>query len=575
MAAAGSERRTPWLRQALRPVRGALREVLAVSVFTNLLAIAAPVFVLQVYDRVVAHAGIATLYGLVAGMAMAIALDFVLRQTRARLLQDVALRLDIDVGRRLFETVLALPLRTLESRPGAYWRSLFRDVDTVRNLFSGATAVLVADLPFALLFAAIIVVIATPVAWVLLILLPAFAILGWVCARLVGAAGEREKRAGMGRDAGLAEMIGSAVAVKALDMDAAFRRRWEERHAEALESAVRRGGRADVFLNLGTGLAVATTVAITAVGAVAILDQRLSIGALIAANMLAARIIAPFQQITMLWRSYAAAREASARLGEAFSLATETAESPVALTRPKGAVTVDGVTFRYAEDGPPLIDDVKLHFDPCGLYGVVGTNGCGKTTLLKLAVGLYAPAEGRVLVDGTDIAQLSRAQRARWLGYVPQDAALVSGTVRDNIARGRDDIDDEAVIRAATLAGVHGYIVGLPDGYGAEVGEAGARLSAGIRQRIAIARALVGDPPVIVMDEPSSNLDHDAERTLAETLAMLARDHTVIVATHSTTLLSACHSLLVLERGRARRAGATKDVLPRLATGGGAAGAAS
>ncbi len=314
MATQNDKKSSNWLKDAIAPLRGDFRAVFGASAIINLLAIAAPVFVLQVYDRVIFHAGLATLYGLVVGMGLVILFDFLLRQARAQLLQDVALRIDVAVGRRLFKKLLALPLGILESRPRPYWLALQRDVDSVRNLFSGATAVLIAALPFALFFAAIIVVIALPIAWVLIIMLPAFVGVGWLSARVVTKAGAKERAAGIERDAILSEMTAAWDTVKGLALDRAVENEWEARHATTLEQSMSRGGRADTFLNLSLMLGVAATVLITTVGAIAILEQKMTIGALIAANMLAMRLVSPFQQITMLWRNYASTRQAMARL---------------------------------------------------------------------------------------------------------------------------------------------------------------------------------------------------------------------------------------------------------------------
>jgi ATP-binding cassette, subfamily C, bacterial LapB len=222
------------------------------------------------------------------------------------------------------------------------------------------------------------------------------------------------------------------------------------------------------------------------------------------------------------------------------------------------------VTFRYDADGEPVIDGIRLTLEARGLYAVMGANGSGKTTLLKLAMGLYAPDDGRVLIDGADIGQFSRRDLTKWIGYVPQEIRLFSGSIRDNISAAHPDAPDEDVIGAAKLAGVHDFIAALAEGYGTDVGDGGASLPGGIRQKIGIARAVLGQPPVILMDEPSSNLDRDSETALAETLRGLAADHTIVMATHSLRLLSACHSILVLERGKISTGGPADKILPEL-----------
>ena len=222
----------------------------------------------------------------------------------------------------------------------------------------------------------------------------------------------------------------------------------------------------------------------------------------------------------------------------------------------------ENVTFGY-EPGRPVVRNASVALKP-GLTLLLGPNGCGKSTLLKLALGLYAPGKGRVLLDDADIAQYGRAQLAEWIGYVPQECVLFAGTIRSNLAQRDALAGDEEIVRAAKTAGLHSYVIDLPDGYDTDIGEAGARLSAGIRQRIAVARALVGDPPIVLLDEPSSNLDRQAQEELTRSLATLARDHTILVVTHSQVLLTACNNIMAMENGKLAMAGPTAEVLGRL-----------
>jgi ATP-binding cassette subfamily C protein LapB len=234
------------------------------------------------------------------------------------------------------------------------------------------------------------------------------------------------------------------------------------------------------------------------------------------------------------------------------------------MEKPKGKISVEDVVFSYAPDAAPVISNISLVIETGGIHAMVGRNGCGKTTLLKIIQGLYAPQKGRVLMDGADMAQFTRSELADWMGYVPQESVLFAGTVRDNIASRMPDASDDDLIKAATEAGVHHFIIDLPDGYATEIGEAGSRLSGGQRQRIAIARALVGDPPVVLLDEPSSSLDRHAEHELKDTLINIAKTRTVIIVSHSPTLLSACDFLYALDRGKLALAGPSREVLPRL-----------
>ena len=557
-----------WLKAVMKPARSGLREAVMVSLFINLLALAVPIFVLQVYTRVVFSHGVSTLYALLIGVMAALAFDFVIRQARSRMLQRVALRIDVTLGRALYDKISALPLRTLEARPSSFWQTLFRDTEVVRNTFSGSTAVLLTDLPFAVLFVAIIYIIAPPVVWVLLIALPVFIIVAIISGRMMQTATKGERQAGIGRDAFITEMLQGRSTIKALALERTIKPAWEEKHADTIERALVRGGRTDTFSNLGMALTMLTTIALVTTGALAIIDLRLTIGALIASTMLGNRVIGPFNQLVGNWRNYANCRQALKRLDAVFALAEDRTERSIRLNRPEGRLTLEAVSFGYEDGRPPVIDNLSMEVKPPGMLGVVGRNGCGKTTLLKMMQGLYAPTSGRVLLDGGDTSQFSRHDLATWVGYVPQECFLFAGTIRENIAITDPEASDEEIVKAATLAGVHEYVIDLPDGYATEIGEAGSRLSGGQRQRIAIARALLPDPPILLLDEVSGNLDMQAEIALRDTLSELARDHTIVVVTHTPVLLRACNNIMALERGRIAMGGPTQEILPRLFGGG-------
>lgn len=559
-----TEERENWLKPILEPLRPVMRELLIASLFINLMALAVPIFVMQVYDRVIGHNGLSTLEGLTIGVGLLLGFDWIIRTSRGRILQTMALRIDVDVGTRLFDKVTRLPLRTLESRPASLWQTLFRDVDTLRNTVSGSTAILLTDLPFVFIFLGVIFIIGQPLALVFALLLTAFAVLAWASGRSVSEASGQEKNSQAGRDALVAEIIAGRATVKAVALDGALRPLWEERQAAAIEQSIRRGATADGFVNLGQTLTMLGSVGLTTVGALYIIDHQLSMGALIACNMLSGRLYGPINQLVGAWKSFSVFRQSVDRLGDLFAESEERRDSGIRRERPTGRIALEAVSFAYDPKSPPAARIERLDIRPGGLTAILGRNGSGKTTLLKILLGLYPPAEGRVLLDGADIAQFTRAELASWIGYVPQECVLFNATIRDNIAYGAPGCDDAAILAAARIAGVHPYIVDLPDGYATPIGEAGSRLSAGQRQRIAIARALIGDPPVVLLDEPSASLDRQAEEDLRATLAALGRTRTVVIVTHSPVLLPACRDVVVLDKGTVTAAGPAAETLNRL-----------
>jgi len=553
-----------WIKPILKPLRSTFYEVVAISAFVNILALAVPVFTLQVYDRVVRQGGISTLYGLIVGMAIIVLFDYILRQARSRIMQTVALRIDVHIGRKLFDKFLSLPLPSLEGKPSAHWLSLFRDADTVRNTLSGSSAVLVADLPFVVLFLILIVTIAQPIALVLAIILPAFLIVAWRSSDVMSSANKTERAASHTRDSLVSEMINARTTIKALALDGAMRPMWEDTQSDNIETSILRGRKTDRFTNFGASLSMSTSIALTTVGAIAIINQEMTIGSLIAANMLSGRLLGPLNQLVSQWRNFASLRQSVDRLGDVFGLKSERQVSEIELDRPKGEIILDNVSFAYDENLPKVVDNVQYKFAAGGVHAMVGRNGSGKSTLLKVIQGLYTPQTGRVLIDGADISQFSRPQLASWMGYVPQQCILFTGNIRDNIAQRRPDATDEEILKAAKDAGVHQFIIDMPNGYNTEIGEAGSRLSGGQRQRIAIARALIGDPPILLLDEPSSSLDRQAEHELRVTLSAIGKERTVIIVTHSPILLSGSNDMVALDKGRIALAGPSKDILPRL-----------
>jgi len=553
-----------WLKPFLAPLRPIFYEMLAMSVFINLLALVVPIFSMQVYDRVIGKSGLSTLWGLVIGVALVLIFDYVMKTSRSRIMQRVALRVDVEVGRKLFDKITSLPLNVLESKSSGYWQALFRDVDLIRSTLSGPPAVLLADLPFTVIFFVVMYIIAKPLVPVLIVIWTLYIVIAWRSSAVMSGANRGERKSTETRDVLVSEMINGRTTIKALGLERSMRPIWIEAHADNIEKSSFRGNKTDTYSNTGASLSVIATVGLTTVGALAIINQELTMGALIATNMLSSRLLGPLNQLVGTWRIYANFSQSVGRLGSVFSQASDRMSTQIEMERPKGEIVIEDVVYSYSEKGPNVVDGVKVGIRPGGLTAIVGRNGCGKTTLIKMVQGLYRPASGRVLLDGADIAQFSRAQLVTWIGYVPQETVLFAGTIRDNIAYGRPGASDEEIIKAAEAAGVHKFIIDLADGYGTEIGEAGQRLSGGQRQRIAIARALVSNPPVLLMDEPSGHLDRQAEEELRATLKELSQDHTVILVTHSPVLLQGCDNLIALDRGKIALAGPAKDILPRL-----------
>lgn len=565
VASPAEKRRSPLAQLLTPPIARLGWQLVVLSLFINVLSLGAPVFSIQVFDRVVPHSGVETLKALVIVMAAVVAFDLILRQARGEMVQRIALQIDVALSRAIYDRLARMPLARLEARRDAEWRSILRDGETIRDSLAGPTALLAIDLPFIVLFIAMISLVAAPVAWVLAALIPVYLALALVSSLSVRRAIRSEQRAAEDNYALIGEIVAGRGTAKALGLGPALRERWETAQAGMMRRAVVRGGRVDYYTHIGATLGVAAGVLMTTVGAVAIIHQEMTLGGLIAANMLASRVVQPMTQIISLWRGVERFAEAARRVNEVLSEPVDREETAVRPPRPEGVLTLEKVRFRYAPEDRPVLEALSARFAPGGLTGILGANGAGKTTVLKLLQGLYRPEEGRVLIDGADIMQFGRRELAEWIGFVPQEPFLFAGTIRDNIARCRSDVSDADILAAADRAGVRDIVDALPDGYDTLVGDGGRRFSPGVRQRIAVARALVDNPPVLLLDEPTANLDFEAERALCEELTRLKADRTVLLVSHSRPVLEICDTLIVLHEGRIVMSGRGEDVMPHQA----------
>ncbi|MFK7867196.1 MAG: peptidase domain-containing ABC transporter [Alphaproteobacteria bacterium] len=569
----------PLIRDILAASKSKIWEAVFISFVTNILAMSVPIFTMQIYDRVIVHKGIATLEAMVIIIAIVLIFDTILRFGRSRLFQRVGLQVDVELGNFLYKKISKLPLKTLETRDVSSWQTAFRDVETIRGTLSGPTMMTALDLPFAFLFLFVIYLLAPGLLIAFGIIIPLYVGLAFWSGRVVAALSNKERQRGLNRDMFMHEILAGRSTVKALALEQAFLPKYERTQADAIDASIIRGSSTDFHQVLTQSMQLSSTVMVTCIGALLILQQEMSMGTLIAVNMLSARMISPIAGLVGQWRAVQSFRQSAGRLSEIFALPSERDDANLPLDRPKGVIKLENVSYGYHRDqdsnSPIAVDRLTGEIGPGGIHCFMGKNGAGKSTLLKLLAGLYRPNHGRILIDDADISQFSRKDLAAWVGYLPQDCLLFADTIRANIQIGgmpydavRKGYDQQAVdaqmIESAKRVGSHAPILDLPDGYDTELGEAGFGLSSGQRRRIALARAMMPDPPIILMDEPTSDLDSEAEEILVNCLRKLAKTHTVIVATHSPLFLNHADSIMVLERGKVAHAGKSSDVLQAL-----------
>ena len=554
-----------WLASAVKLSNRDIIRLITYSLFINILALATPIFVLQVYDRVVFQAGLETLKALVLGVFIALVFDFILRQARSRLLQFISLKIDGRLGDTVFDRFSELNLEDLEKKPAWFWQNIFRDVAQIRNFIGGGTVIIFIDIPFSIIFISIIYLIAPPLIWVFIFSVAIFSVLAWLAFKITRAATSAEHSSRAEVENLIIEIVSNRATVKSLNIAEHLKTVWIEKHSQTMERSLHRGRSADLFANVNVVLTMGVTVALTSFGAVAVLEQSMTIGSLIAANMLATRVIQPLSQLSLAWRTLNQFRGSRNRLGNLVQETDLLRKKVVGFSLSNAKIELEGLHFAYDAE-KKIFEGISLKLEPAKIHAVVGNNGSGKSTLLKLMLNLYSPQAGKVIWDGADIRQFNPSQISNWCGYVPQECTLFTGSIRDNVAGFRDNVSDEEVINIARAMGLHDDLSDLPSGYGTKIGENGHILSVGQRQKIAIARALATNPKVIMLDEPTSNLDQRSEQLLISTLQDQAKRNssTIIIITHSPAILAHVDSITLLGAGKIQLTGPRGDVLPKI-----------
>jgi ABC-type bacteriocin/lantibiotic exporter with double-glycine peptidase domain len=551
-----------------------LTELLSVSFFINLLALATPLFVLQVYDRVVFHAGITTLQGLVIGMLLVLLFEAFLKITRIRFFQVVSARNDYSLSKKVLNKIYQLPLHQLESKPFWYWQSLFNDAGMVRNVLGGSVATLLIDLPFSLIFLGVTMIIAPALWWVFIVVLIVFIVLAIVSERIIHHQAVRERKIANKRDTYLSDYINNRQAIKMLAVEQTVESKWSEKQLQTMEASISRGKTVDVFRVISQSMTMLFTVTLTSLGALAILEQQMTIGALIAANMLGSRLINPFVQLVEQWRVLIQFKQALRRIEKLLNEPVDKTDAVVDVRVDEGRFTLKTLRYIYEDKEVPAIHDIDGNIGPNGLHILMGRNGCGKTTLLKLLSGFYRPSQGHIKLDEYDIRQLTSEQLHANIGFLPQHPQLIHGSVYENIALGGRQLktpdnshnmaSQDEVIAIAKIVDLHDSVTALPNGYDTIINSDNHNLSGGVIQKIALARTLLGNPRVLLLDEPSNNLDQASQSSLFKSLKDYSKTHTVIVASHSPELLNLADTILLLEQGKVAVAGPAQQVIAYL-----------
>ncbi|MGY2463013.1 type I secretion system permease/ATPase [Vreelandella sulfidaeris] len=559
-----------WFWSVIQENRRLYRDILIGSVAINLFALAMPLFVLNVYDRVVPNQATETLWVLAGGVFIVLCFDLALRLMRSSFVDLAASRADVKLSSSIMAKTLGLRLEDRPVSTGSFTSTL-QSFESIRAFIGSATILGIVDLPFVLLFAAIIALI-NP--W---LVLPVLAGILFVLLYALAAQGKLHElsqttwEVGAQRNALLVESVSQLENVKALRAESRIQRHWEKATAFLSRTSAQLRLVSTSVSNVAQWAQHSVAVCVIIVGVYQIIEGNLSQGGLIAAYMLSSRAMAPISQAAALLAQYHQSSTALDSLNQVMDKRVERHEGKVYVEKPSvaGSLLLEKVTFRYPNEEREALRDVSISIKAGEKVALLGRIGCGKSSLNKLVLGFYQPTAGAVLLDGIDIRQIDPIQLRRHIGYVPQDVSLFSGSLRENIVAGggSERIDDEELLKALDIAGLQSLVNSHPHGVDLQVGERGQALSGGQKQSVAIARALVHDPAILLLDEPTSSMDNASEEAFKTNLSNVAQGKTMLVVTHRTSLLSLVDRIIVMDAGKVVADGPRDTVVEALRKG--------
>ncbi|RKF12824.1 type I secretion system permease/ATPase [Alginatibacterium sediminis] len=555
-----------WFWGTIFSSMGSYRDALLASLLINLFAIASPLFVMNVYDRVVPNHAMDTLWVLSIAMLLVIVFDFALKQARSSVLDLAAKKADVLLSAKLFEKVLNMRLSSRPDSVGAFARNI-QEFESIRDFITSASIIALVDLPFAILFLGIIFVVSGPV-----VVAPAIAMLCmifyalWIKRRMRLEV-EKGNRFSSMKNAHLIETLSGIEYLKLVGAESQFQQRWEELVGNLSTWNIAIKKIANSVSSVNSFMQQAANVCAVIVGVYFITLGELSMGGMIAAIMLSSRALAPFSQVSMLATRYNQAKSALQSLDEIMAIPDENLDRYLHRPHVEGKLEFNHVDFTYPKAQKAALNQVSFSIEPKQKVAIIGRIGAGKSSIEKLIMGFYPANAGAIRIDGIDINQISPVDLRTKIGCLPQDIHLVYGSIRDNITLGVPHVEDELIFRAAHLAGVTQFTDQDPEGLDRQVGERGMFLSGGQRQAVALARALLFNPPMLILDEPTSSMDSNSEAHVRRSIAEVTQDRTTVIITHKSSMLELVDRIIVIEQGRIVADGPKTKVLEQLKSG--------
>lgn len=550
-----------WFIPAVVKYRRIFLEVLVASVVLQLFALMTPLFFQVVMDKVLVHRGIDTLNVIAIALIVIVLFEVVLTGVRTYVFAHTTSRIDVELGAKLFRHMLRLPLAWFEKRRVGDTVARVRELEQIRNFLTGQALTSVLDLMFSFIFIAVMWCYSGWLTLVVVCSLPCYAIWSALLSPVLRARLNEKFARNADNQSFLVESVGAIGTLKAMAVEPQATDHWDKQLAAYVQAGFRVTRLATVGQQGIQLIQKLVTVANLWIGAQLVIAGDLSVGQLIAFNMLAGQVSAPVIRLAQLWQDFQQVGISVARLGDILNTPTEMPGSRLALPEINGKVEFENVAFRYRLDGPHIIDSLNLQIQPGEIVGIVGRSGSGKSTLTRLVQRLYTPERGRVLIDGNDLSLADPAWLRRQIGVVLQDNVLLNRSIRDNIALCEPGMALEKVINAAKMAGAHEFIMQLPEGYDTQVGEQGSQLSGGQRQRIAIARAIVANPKILIFDEATSALDYESEKIIIDNMQTICRGRTVLIIAHRLSTVRFADRIIAMDKGKVVEQGTHEELL--------------
>jgi ATP-binding cassette, subfamily C, bacterial LapB len=544
------------------------RDSLLAALVVNLFALALPMFSMTVYDRVVPNRAEETLWVLTVGVLLMMVFDLVLRVLRAYILDTAGKRIDVTLSAKIMGRVLGLKMADRPASVGSFAANL-RAFESVRDFVASASITTLVDMPFVLVFLGVIAWISPwlliPVMICIVILLVASMVVQQKMQELV----EVTQRASAQRNANLVESLVGIETIKFMVAESSFQRKWEHSTVFLAQNGTQLKLLSSVIMNMAQSLQQLVSVGVLVVGVYLLMDNQISLGAIIAASMLAGRAMAPFGQVAGLLMQFHNAKSGLEAVATHMRRQPERADDAPFLHREgfQGTIEFKNVNFSYPGQDQSVLKNVSFKIHAGERVAFIGRVGSGKSTLQRLILGLHQPTEGEILIDGIDLRQIDPAELRRAAGFVSQDVSLFYGTLKENIALGAPFANDQDIIAAAEIAGVTEFANRHPRGFDMAIGERGESLSGGQRQAVGIARAVLNDSPILLLDEPSSAMDHQSEDLLKARLRRFTTGKTVVLVTHRTSLLELVDRLIVVDNGQIVADGPKAQVVEALQGG--------